>query len=194
MTLYAPAKEDFLPSTSVIANAKVQTWDQYWGWVQAFYAGNLLADGWTKHGEQSLAVIKSGENRQDLIDRYNELGKIVGRQWAKDYAVRKITTADLRRWHEAVAAAVRSDDGSGDKIKKVARQGSRTSGKATCHTSPRGLGASGLHGQASVPKRPSASCPAGQEAIDRVNRDRMIARPGFGINRFGPLSPIRRCD
>ena len=64
-------------------------------------------------------MIKSGENRQDLIDRYNELGKIVGRQWAKDYAVRKITTADLRRWHEAVAAAVRSDDGSGDKIKKA---------------------------------------------------------------------------
>jgi len=120
MTLYAPAKGDFLPEYERDrANGKVQTWDQYWGWVQAFYAGNLIADGWTKHGEQSLAMIKSSENRQDLIERYNELGKIVGRQWAKDYAVRRITTADLRRWHEAVAEAVRTDDGSGEKIKKA---------------------------------------------------------------------------
>jgi hypothetical protein len=123
MTLYSPAKEDFLPEYERDrANGKVQTWDQYWGWVQAFYAGNLLADGWTKHGEQSLAAIKSGESRQDLVERYNELGKIVGRQWAKDYAIRKITTADLRRWHEALTDAVRTDDGTGEKIKKALKK------------------------------------------------------------------------
>jgi hypothetical protein len=97
----------------------VQTWDQYWGWVQAFYAGNLISDGWTKHGERSLAAIKSGENRQDLIEQYNELGKIVSREWAKDYAIRKITSADLRRWHGAVTEAVRMDEGRGEKIKKA---------------------------------------------------------------------------
>jgi hypothetical protein len=123
MTLYTPAKEDFLPEYERDrANGKVQTWDQYWGWVQAFYAGNLLADGWTKHGEQSLAAIKSGESRQDLVERYNELGKIVGRQWAKDYAIRKITTADLRHWHEALTDAVRTDDGTGEKIKKALKK------------------------------------------------------------------------
>lgn len=117
---YTPAKEDYLPGYERDrANGKVQTWDQYWGWVQAFYAGNLLSDGWTKHGERNLAVIKSGDNRQDLIAQYNELGKIVSREWAKDYAIRKITTADLRRWHAAVTEAVGTDDGSGDKIKKA---------------------------------------------------------------------------
>jgi hypothetical protein len=117
-TLYTPAKDDYRPEYERDrANGKVQTWDQYWGWVQAFYAGNLLSDGWTKHGEQSLAVIKSGENRQDLVEQYNELGKIVSRDWAKDYAIRKITTPDLRRWHETVTEAVRTDDGSGKKIK-----------------------------------------------------------------------------
>jgi hypothetical protein len=120
LTLYTPAKEDYLPEYERDrANGKIQTWDQYWGWVQAFYAGNLLSDGWTKHGEQSLAAIKSGENRRDLIEQYNELGKIVSREWAKDYAIRRITTADLRRWHEAVSEAVRTDDGSGDTIKKA---------------------------------------------------------------------------
>ena len=54
MALYTPAKEDFLPEYERDrANGKVQTWDQYWGWVQAFYAGNLLSDGWTKHGERT---------------------------------------------------------------------------------------------------------------------------------------------
>jgi len=120
MTLYSPAKEDYLPEYERDrANGKLQTWDQYWGWVKAFYAGNVLADGWTKHGERSLAVIKSVENRQDLVAQYNELGKIVSREWAKEYAIRKIATADLRRWHEAVAEAVRVDDGSGEKIKKA---------------------------------------------------------------------------
>jgi hypothetical protein len=118
--LYTPAKEDYLPEYERDpANGKVQTWDQYWGWVRAFYAGNLLSDGWTKHGERNVAGIKSGDNRQALIEKYNELGRIVSREWAKDYAIRKITTADLRRWHETVTEAVRSDDGSGEKIKKA---------------------------------------------------------------------------
>jgi hypothetical protein len=196
MTLYSPAKEDFLPEYERDrANGKVQTWDQYWGWVQAFYAGNLLADGWTKHGEQSLAAIKSGESRQDLVERYNELGKIVGRQWAKDYAIRKITTADLRRWHEALTDAVRTDDGTGEKIKKALKK-VREQAEKQLATLPRAGGppsaapkGDALHAEAAIRSRA-----AGQDAIDRLNSDRMIARPGFRINRFGPLAPLRRCD
>jgi hypothetical protein len=120
LALYTPAQKDFRREYQRdMANGKLQTWDQYWEWVQTFYAGNLLSDGWTKRGDQSLAAVKSRENRQGLIDRYNSLGKIVSREWAKDYSVRKISTADLRRWHQAMADAVRTDDGSGERIKKA---------------------------------------------------------------------------
>jgi hypothetical protein len=120
LALYAPAKDDFRREYHRdLANGKLQTWDQYWAWVQTFYAGNLLSDGWTKRGDQSLAAIKSRKNLQDLVERYNALGKIVSREWAKDYAVRKISTADLRRWHQAMADAVRTDNGSGERIKQA---------------------------------------------------------------------------
>jgi hypothetical protein len=123
MVLYTPAKEDFLPEYERDqANNKIQSWKQYWGWVQDFYKGNLLADGWTRHSARTLAAVKSDENRQTLTEQFNALGRLVSREWAKVDDVRKITTADLRRWNKALTEAVRVDDGSGEKIKKALGQ------------------------------------------------------------------------
>ncbi len=120
LALYSPAKDDFRREYQRdLANGKLQTWDQYWEWVQTFYAGNLLSDGWTKRGDQSLAAVKSRESRQGLVERYNALGRILGGEWAKDYSVRKISTADLRRWHQVMNDAVRTEDGSGERIKQA---------------------------------------------------------------------------
>jgi hypothetical protein len=98
------------------SNRKVQSWAQYRGWVQTFYQGNLMSDGWTKFGEVTASTVRSATTRRAVIARINELGRIVGLEWAKASSVRKINTADLRRWNEIMATARRSDDGSGRQI------------------------------------------------------------------------------
>jgi hypothetical protein len=98
------------------SNQKVQSWGQYRGWVQTFYKGNLMSEGWTKFGEVTVSTVRSSATRQAVIAQINELGRIISLEWAKDSNVRKITTADLRRWNEVMATARQSDDGSGHQI------------------------------------------------------------------------------
>jgi hypothetical protein len=98
-----------------LANRKVQSWGQYRGWVQTFYEGNLMSAGWCKFAEMTVAKMKSAAGRQAVLAQLNELGKIIGLEWAKDSSVRKITTSDLRRWNDVMVAARQSDDGSGQR-------------------------------------------------------------------------------
>ncbi len=60
--------------------------------------------------------LTAGWKRQAVIAQVGELGRIIGLEWAKDSSVRKITTADLRRWNEVMATARQSDDGSGQQM------------------------------------------------------------------------------
>jgi len=101
---------------SVRSNQKVQSWGQYRGWVQTFYKGNLMSEGWSKFGAVTVNTVKSAAARQAVIAQISELGRIISLEWAKDSSVRKITTADLRRWNEVMATARQSDDGSGQQI------------------------------------------------------------------------------
>jgi hypothetical protein len=98
------------------SNQKVQSWGQYRGWVQTFYKGNLMSEGWTRFGEVTVIIVKSPAARPAVTTHVNELGRIISLEWAKDSSVRKITTADLRRWNEVMATARQSDDGSGQQI------------------------------------------------------------------------------
>jgi hypothetical protein len=101
------------------SNQKLQTWKEYWGWVQGFYRGNLLADGWTKYSQSTLAVVKAKDARPEILKKLNRLGKLISREWAKHDSVRKITTTDLRRWHDAITEARRNDDGTGQGIQSA---------------------------------------------------------------------------
>jgi hypothetical protein len=103
------------------ANQKVQSWGQYRGWVQTFYKGNLMSDGWTKFGQVTVSALKSATARQAVIAQINDLGRIISREWAKASSVRKITTADLRRWYDVIATAHQSDDGNGQRIIEALR-------------------------------------------------------------------------
>jgi len=103
------------------SNQKVQSWVQYRGWVQTFYKGNLMSDGWTKFGQVTVSALKSAAARQTVIAQINDLGRIISREWAKDSSVRKITTADLRRWNDVIVTARQSDDGSGQRIIEALR-------------------------------------------------------------------------
>jgi hypothetical protein len=101
------------------SNQKVQTWREYWGWVQDFYKGNLLADGWTKYSETTLNVVKAEAARRTVLTKLNRLGKVISQEWAKDGKLRRINTMDLRRWNDTIAEARRSDDGTGQGITKA---------------------------------------------------------------------------
>lgn len=112
---YAPGEADFRPEYERDeANRKVQTWDQYWGWVVSMYSGNSLSAGWTELAKGSVAAVTVIHKRHKLVETLNELGKHICKEWAKDNKVRKITTSDLRRWHTMLATARCGEDGSGE--------------------------------------------------------------------------------
>jgi hypothetical protein len=120
VVLYTPIEADVLSAYhSDPANKKVQTWEQYWGWVQTFYRGNILSEGWTKFSQVTLDAVKSEAERLPVKKTLNELGKIISQEWAKDASVRKINTTDLRRWNETISAARRVDGGSGQHLMSV---------------------------------------------------------------------------
>jgi hypothetical protein len=101
------------------SNQKLQSWGQYRSWVQTFYKGNLISEGWSKFGEVNVNAVKSAPAREAVIASINELGRIISLEWAKDSSVRRITTGDLRRWNDLIAAARESDDGNGQHIIKA---------------------------------------------------------------------------
>jgi hypothetical protein len=115
--LYTPVQSEILVEYHRDSNnKKVQTWRQYWSWVQTFYKGNLVSAGWARFSEVTLEAVKSDEGRRQVVQQLNEVGKLIGREWAKDGAIRKISTADLRRWNDAINDARRRDNGSGQRI------------------------------------------------------------------------------
>ncbi len=105
------------------SNQKVQTWQEYWGWVQTFYQGNLLSEGWIRFGQVTREGVRSEQQRSAVIQRLNELGKSISQEWAKAGSIRKINTADLRQWYNAIGEARRKDDGTGagilDALEKI---------------------------------------------------------------------------
>jgi hypothetical protein len=114
VVLYTPIEADLLAAYHRDpVNTKVQTWAQYWGWVQTFYRGNILSEGWTKFSQVTLDAFKSEAERLPVKKTLNDLGKLISQEWAKDGGIRKINTTDLRRWYETISTARRDDDRSG---------------------------------------------------------------------------------
>ena len=102
-------------------NRQHQTWDSYWGWVRVYYEGNILANGWVKETNTSLAVVTDPAMRAELLREMNEAGQLASREWAKDKQIRRITTADLQSWGNRLAAARGEETGSGTKLLSTVR-------------------------------------------------------------------------
>lgn len=121
-TLAAPEDAELLAAYRADgSNQKAQTWDQYRGWVHTFYKGNLMTAGWSRFGEATLSPVKPPEARRAVADELAALGRIISLEWAKDSSVRKIDTADLRRWNDQIAAARKTDDGGGQRTLEALR-------------------------------------------------------------------------
>ncbi len=98
------------------ANQKYQTKSEYLEWVEKFYAGSWVADGWTDQSTSLIEKVTLPANKSAVAATLSTLGKTIAAEWAKDNHVRKINTDDLKKWGNQLKSAKSADDGSGSKI------------------------------------------------------------------------------
>lgn len=89
------------------ANQKKQSWSDYAGWVKTFYEGKRFppVPGWTSR-ESELAA-KAPHAREQV----QRTGRWLAAEWAKDNAVRKVSTSDLQAWGKRFSDAAKTPDG-----------------------------------------------------------------------------------
>jgi hypothetical protein len=117
---YAPESLDFRPTYDQDAsNIAKQTWADHWKWVKAFYEGNILSQGWTDRSKGLVAGVKSASGQRKLRQMLNSVGKEIACEWAKDYNVRKVSSADLLTWGKSLEQAKAKDDGTGAELRRV---------------------------------------------------------------------------
>jgi hypothetical protein len=118
--VYTPVPEDFQSDYNRdVANQQKQTWDEYWGWIQSFYNGNFLVQGWTGRARWLLADVKTSPALERLQVRVSAMGRAIASEWAKDSDVRRINSTDLREWGKLMEQGKERDEGSGAQIGQV---------------------------------------------------------------------------
>ena len=117
---YTPVPVDFRPTYDADpVNKRVQTWGQYWGWVETFYDGTLVSPGWTRQAKGLLEGVGDAGQGLKLRASLNALGRDVCREWAKDNGVRKVDTNDLKRFLARLEDAAKRDGGNGSEIERA---------------------------------------------------------------------------
>lgn len=76
-------------------------------WLKKFYEGTFLVKGWKAQMRELLKDFQ-GDEREALGERLGNLGEKIGREWAKDNAVRRIDTAQLQQWGARLTSARRN--------------------------------------------------------------------------------------
>ena len=97
---------------------------EYRKWLKTFYEGSFLVKGWTARKKELLASMKGQGEAEKILD---ELGKLIGEEWAKDNRIRKIDTDDVKKWGEQLQEA----KGEPDKkiiaeLKKIKKEVTKT--------------------------------------------------------------------
>lgn len=80
---------------------------EYRKWLKTFYDGSFLVKGWTARKEELLASMEGQDEAEKILD---DLGKLIGEEWAKDNRIRKIDTDDVKTWGEQLQAAKERPD------------------------------------------------------------------------------------
>jgi hypothetical protein len=73
-------------------------------WFKKFYEGTFLVKGWKTQMRELLQDFQ-GNEKDAINDLLNNLGEKIGREWAKDNAVRRIDTAKLQQWGASLTNA-----------------------------------------------------------------------------------------
>jgi hypothetical protein len=73
-------------------------------WLKKFYEGTFLVKGWNTQMRELLKDFQ-GHERDAISELLSGLGEKIGREWAKDNAVRRIDTAKLQQWGASLTSA-----------------------------------------------------------------------------------------
>jgi hypothetical protein len=80
---------------------------EYRKWLKTFYEGSFLVKGWTVRKKELITSMDNQGEAEKILD---ELGKLIGEEWAKDNRIRKIDTDDVKRWGEQLQEAKEGPD------------------------------------------------------------------------------------
>jgi hypothetical protein len=110
--LYQPQASDFQSVyQSDAADQQLQSFDDYFGWVQTFYSH------WTESAEEALSYIKDPNAKNQVTIKINQVGRLIAGEWAKDRSIKKISTfGDLPRYNSIMQQGEENEDGSGRSI------------------------------------------------------------------------------
>jgi len=97
------------------ANKAKQSWSDYLGWVRTFYEGKRFPPvaGWSAREQELLA--KAPAQREAIV----RIGRALAAEWAKDNAVRKVSTSDLQAWGKRFSEAARTPEGLASALSEV---------------------------------------------------------------------------
>ena len=89
------------------------------GWYKKFYEGTFLVKGWKSRMNEVLKGL-SPEDKGEMGQRLETLGKKIGMEWAKDNDVRRIDTAQLQRWgNDLQNASQKGGEALADQIQQL---------------------------------------------------------------------------
>ncbi len=81
----------------------MQSKAEYEEWLRKFFEGTFLVEGWNHRVETLVAGIDAPRKRATIEKKLGQLGRLIGKEWAKDYDVRKIDTTALKKWGSFMA-------------------------------------------------------------------------------------------
>jgi hypothetical protein len=73
-------------------------------WYGKFYEGTFLVQGWKSRMKEILQGL-SPEDKGEMREMLENLGKKIGMEWARENEVRRIDTPQLQSWGQALRKA-----------------------------------------------------------------------------------------
>lgn len=104
-------------------NRARQSWGEYSDWVRTFYDGKRFppVPGWSARERDILAAVPVA-SRDAAARALAETGRVIAAEWAKDNAVRRVGTDDLKAWGKRFSDASRDVQRLMDALDEVRRK------------------------------------------------------------------------
>ncbi len=105
-----PDRQLFVESyeTSIKDGDKVIALEPHLTWIKRFYQGTTLYPfGWNKMTSLLLDSLASQTDKNIVEPRLYQLGLDISNEWAKDNAIRKITSSNIIVWGSALRIAAK---------------------------------------------------------------------------------------
>jgi len=77
-------------------------------WLKTFYEGTFIIQGWNGRKDELLKNIS--DKKAEAEELLNEIGDLIGREWAKENDVRKINTDNVKAWGGEIKSVKNSSD------------------------------------------------------------------------------------